>query len=149
MASEIVSARPDDAPRIKALVREAYAKWVPLIGREPLPMQADYDRAVAEHDIDLLLVDGTLAGLIEMIGHSDHLFIENLAIAPAHQGQGHGKRLLTHAESLAHEANLPALRLLTNGAFTANIRLYQSVGYAITHTEPFLGGTTVHMSKSL
>lgn len=71
-----------DAARIRALTRAAYAKWVVLIGREPLPMQADYERALREHAIDLLIVGGALAGLIETIVHPDHLWIENVAVAP-------------------------------------------------------------------
>ena len=35
-------AGPDDAGAIRSLTRAAYAKWVPVIGREPMPMQADY-----------------------------------------------------------------------------------------------------------
>jgi hypothetical protein len=46
---EIHPAVPEDAARVRDLTRAAYAKWVALIGREPLPMQADYQRAVAEH----------------------------------------------------------------------------------------------------
>lgn len=46
------------ATDVRALARAAYAKWVPQIGREPKPMTADYDRAVAEHIIDLREEDG-------------------------------------------------------------------------------------------
>ena len=46
VAEDIRSTRPEDAHIVRALVRSAYAKWVPVIGREPLPMVADYDRAV-------------------------------------------------------------------------------------------------------
>jgi hypothetical protein len=56
-----------DAARIRDLTRAAYAKWIAAIGREPLPMQADYQRAVVERTIDLLTVSGALAGLIETI----------------------------------------------------------------------------------
>ena len=56
-----------DAPAVLALTRMAYAKWVPLIGREPKPMTADYERAVAEHIIDLWEEGGELLALIEMI----------------------------------------------------------------------------------
>jgi hypothetical protein len=55
-----------DAQAVRALTRAAYAKWVPLIGREPLPMTADYNRAVIEHVIDLVEEDGILRALIEM-----------------------------------------------------------------------------------
>ena len=46
-----------DAAAVRELTRSAYAKWVPLIGREPMPMTADYERAVREHMVDLLCVD--------------------------------------------------------------------------------------------
>jgi hypothetical protein len=55
-----------DAARVRDLTRAAYAKWAALIGREPLPMQADYERALREHAIDLLTVGGVLAGLIAL-----------------------------------------------------------------------------------
>ena len=48
-AAEITRARPEDAPAIRDLTRAAYAKWVPVIGREPKPMGADYDLAVRAH----------------------------------------------------------------------------------------------------
>lgn len=46
-------ATPADAPAIRTLSRAACTKWVALIGREPWPMTADYDPAVAERIIDL------------------------------------------------------------------------------------------------
>lgn len=49
---------PADAPAIRALTRAAYAKWVPLIGREPKPMTADYEQAVRHHRFDLLYEEG-------------------------------------------------------------------------------------------
>jgi ribosomal protein S18 acetylase RimI-like enzyme len=138
-----------DAARIRDLTRAAYAKWVALIGREPLPMQADYQRAVAEHTIDLLIDDGALAGLIETILRPDHLWIENVAVAPEQQGRGFGRLLLAHAEKRAVEAERFDIRLLTNQAFTANVELYAKRGYTIDRTESFRGGTTVHMSKRI
>ena len=92
---EIRPALLEDAVAIRALTRAAYAKWVPLIGREPLPMQADYERAVAEHTIDLMIVNGALAGLIETMLEPDHLWIENVAVAPEQQGRGFGAPCLT------------------------------------------------------
>ena len=98
---EIRPALLEDAVAIRALTRAAYAKWVPLIGREPLPMQADYERAVGEHTIDLMIVNGALVGLIEMMLQPDHLWIENVAVAPEQQGRGFGRLLLDHGERRA------------------------------------------------
>ena len=141
-------ASSQDAEAVRRLVREAYAQWAPVIGREPMPMKADYERAVRDNEIDLLYADDDLVGLIEVIVNSDHLFIENIAVVPHRQGQGLGRHLLSHAEERARKANLRELRLLTNQAFATNIRLYESVGFRVDRTEPFPGGgATVYMSK--
>src|SRR5438128_8341910 len=97
----------NDAAAVRALTREAYAKWVPLIGREPLPMRADYNVAVRDHIIDLLCVGDRLAALIEAIPAADHLLVENVAVLPAFQGRGFGRRLMVHAETLARSLALP------------------------------------------
>lgn len=143
------AALPTDAGVIRDLVRAAYAKWVPLIGREPRPMVADYALAVTQHDFDLATAGGELVGLVETERREDHLWIENLAVLPAAQGRGLGRRLLSRAEDAARRAGLLSLRLLTNAAFAENIALYERVGYRITHTEPFMGGTTVYMTREL
>jgi ribosomal protein S18 acetylase RimI-like enzyme len=143
------SAAPADAAAIKAIVRAAYAKWVPVIGREPLPMRADYDKAVREHQFELAIEDGRIVGLIETIAHDDHIWIENVAVTPEAQGRGIGRQLLDSAERTAVEAGLRELRLLTNGAFEANVSLYKRQGYAVDREEPFMNGTTVYMSKRL
>lgn len=77
MDFQIRRATANNAPEVALLTRAAYAKWVPVIGREPLPMKADYETAVREHRIDLLHVDGVLAGLVEMIPEPQWLLIEN------------------------------------------------------------------------
>lgn len=140
-------AMPEDAMAVRDLVRAAYAKWVPLLGREPMPMKADYERAVREHRIDLLLVGGEMRGLIETMLREDHLWIENVAVLPEAQGAGLGRLLLAHAERLAADAGLTELRLLTSSAFAANVALYEKIGYRTDRLEPFMGGTTVYMSK--
>ena len=81
-------AGPADAAAIRDLTRRAYARWVPVIGREPLPMRADYEKAAAEHRFDLLEEGGALVALLETIAHPDHLLIENVAVAPDRQGRG-------------------------------------------------------------
>jgi ribosomal protein S18 acetylase RimI-like enzyme len=122
---------------------------VPLIGREPVPMAADYDRAIRAHRIDLLFVDAKLVALIETVNRVDHLLIENVAVSPAFQGRGYGRLLLEHAERLAASLRLPELRLYTNKQFSKNIGIYRRLGYTIYREEPFRGGFVVHMSKRL
>ncbi|WP_192182680.1 GNAT family N-acetyltransferase [Mesorhizobium amorphae] len=143
------SAEPADAATIRDIVRAAYARWVPVIGREPLPMRADYDKAVREHQFDLAVENGEIVGLIETMRHDDHIWIENVAVAPKAQGRGIGRLLLDGAERRAVEAGCPKLRLLTNGAFEANVLLYRKHGYTVDREEEFMNGITVYMSKAL
>ena len=147
---KIRRAGPSDVVAIRQLTRAVYAKWIPVIGREPMPMIADYDRAVVDHWIDVAEVEGLLAGLIETIPHSDHLFVENLAVAEAMQGQGLATQLLQHAEALARNAGLPEVQLATNQAFTDNLSFYARRGYEAYETKAFhLGGVGVHFRKSV
>ena len=136
-----------DAAAVRTLSRDAYAKWVPLIGREPWPMVADYDVAVRSHVIDLLYDDDVLVGLIEMIPADGHLLIENVAVAPLYQGLGHGRHLLAHAEEFARARNDAEIRLYTNQRFAANIALYIRLGYAVEREEAVSVGVVVHMRK--
>jgi GNAT superfamily N-acetyltransferase len=118
-----------DAGAVLALTRMAYAKWVPLIGREPKPMSADYERAVAEHMIDLWEESGELLALIEMVPEGDFLLVENIAVRPGQQGRGIGKKLLHHAERLALSLGYDNVRLYTNAAFQSNLQFYTRHGY--------------------
>jgi len=144
---ELRQAVAADAAAVRTLTREAYAKWVPLIGREPKPMTADYERAVAHHRVDLAYLGGELTALIETVPEPGHLLIENVAVAPSYQGLGLGRKLMAHAESLAASMNYAEIKLYTNARFAENIALYARLGYCVDREEESALGVTVHMSK--
>ena len=146
---EMRQATAADADAIRGLTRQAYAKWVPLIGREPKPMTANYNEAVGKHRFDLLYVDGTLAALIETIREADHLLVENVAVSPDFQGRGLGRKLMAHAEVLARELGFDTIRLYTNQRFAENIALYRKLGYRVDREEVLPVGIVTHMSKTL
>lgn len=144
-------AGPTDAAAVRDLVRLAYAKWIPVLGREPKPMTADYDMAVRDHTVGVLYVDGEPVALIEMTSEPDHLLVVNVAVLPKHQGRGYGRALLAHAEEIAQSFGLNELRLYTSVHLTENVRLYERVGYRIDREKeasPKLG-VFVYMSKHL
>jgi GNAT superfamily N-acetyltransferase len=127
-----------DAAAVRALTRAAYAKWVPVVGREPLPMTADCDRAVSEHVVDLLEEDGSLCALIEMAPADGHLLIVSIAVRPDRQGRGLGDRLLDHAEWFARSLGLGEIQLYTNAMMVSNLDFYGRRGY-----QEFRRGTIV------
>lgn len=142
-------ARAGDAAVVAAITDAAYAKWVPVIGRKPKPMVADYHAAIRDHRIEIAYQDHNAVGLIELIPAADHLLLENIAIDPAAQGRGIGRRLMQRVEEHAIEMNLPLVRLYTNKAFAANLDFYHHLGYAIEREEPYKEGFTVYFAKAI
>ena len=119
-----------DVAAIENIVNAAYAPYISRIGRRPAPMDVDCRTLVATTDHAWVLIDDSkLVGVIVTVAESDHLLIENVAIAPNAQGRGHGRTLLTHAERHAHELRLPQTRLYTNAAMTENLEFYPRMGY--------------------
>lgn len=143
-----------DAEIIAALVMAAYTKWVPLIGRNPLPMDVNYAAALKMHRFDLLFdavnqPDKILAALIETREAQDCLFLENLCVSPSYQRQGIGQRLLALADDIARQNGHDLIKLDTNKSFTGNVELYHRTGYVTDWEKPVQGGVHVRMSKAL
>lgn len=136
-----------DTEAVTTLTQAAYAKWVPVIGREPLPMKADHAAMIRDHRVDLLFVEQRLAALIETIRRDDGLLIENVAVEPRFQKRGDGRRMVAYAEQLAACSGAAIVRLYTNSRFEENVRLYLSLGYEIEREEALNSGVIIHMLK--
>lgn len=142
-------ARPADAPAVTALVRAAYARWVPRLGREPAPMTEDDAALIAAGAVTLLEDAGALLGVLVLIPEPDALLIENVAIAPDAQGRGLGGLLLAEAERVGREIGRCRVRLYTNAAMTENIGFYARRGFVETRRATEHGLHRVYMEKPL
>lgn len=131
-SSIIRPARPAEAAAAQALARAAYQHYVPRMGREPAPMLADYGELIAAGEVFLLEREGRLLGLIVLRSEDDALFVENIAVDRAAQGQGHGRALMGFAESEARRRGTPLIRLYTNIAMTENLDFYPRLGFRET-----------------
>ena len=138
-----------DADSIRDLVAAAYQHYIPLIGRTPIPMLTDYTEAVRVHDTWVLDEGDAIVGVLELDPRKDHLWLENVAVLPARQGRGFGRRLLSHAELVARERALGEIRLLTNERYLDNIAMYERHGYRETYRRPHLGTDLVFFAKPL
>jgi ribosomal protein S18 acetylase RimI-like enzyme len=118
-----------DLATVEALTRAAYAHYVPLLGREPLPMTEDYAPRIAAGEVWLLEESHETLGLIVLEDHGDNLMILNIAISPEHQSRGLGRRLLAFAEDEARRRGCRTLKLYTNGMMTRNIAIYRRCGF--------------------
>jgi len=133
LTSALRKASPNDAARIGAIARAAYAKYVSRIGREPAPMLADFAAAIAADRVVVIDTGGVVDGYMIAWPEVDAYFIDNIAVDPAREGEGLGRRLIDHASDEARRLRLPAIRLYTNAAMTENLSMYARLGFVETH----------------
>lgn len=145
----LIRATKADVPAIRAVVDAAYSKWIPLIGRKPMPMTADYEALVAANTVWVLKDGAAVVGVLVLVEEPDHLLLENVCVAPERQGQGLGLRLLAFTEAEAHHRGYAEVRLYTNVRFADNIALYRRHGYEETHRGGQDGFERVFMRKRL
>jgi len=148
-ATRIRGAHADDAARIGEIARAAYEKYVARIGRVPPPMTADFAAAIAAGRVVVIEADGAVAGYVIAWPEADAYFIDNIAVDPAWQGRGLGRRLMDHGEREARRHALGAIRLYTNAAMTENLSLYARLGFVETHRAVEHGFHRVFMRRAL
>ena len=125
----IRAAEERDLPSIEAIVREAYARYLPLMDRPPGPMLADYGRLVREGTVSVIETTTGVAGLLVLHPQDGFLLLENVAVRPDLQGHGYGRRLMQWAEAEATRLRLPEIHLYTNAVMVENIALYTRMGF--------------------
>jgi ribosomal protein S18 acetylase RimI-like enzyme len=149
MGDHIRLAEPREAPVIAALVDAAYRHYVPRIGVKPFPMVDDYDRRVANGQAWVLEQDGAIVGVLVLEEQANDFPLDNVAVAPGHQGKGHGRALIAFAEDQARARGWPSIRLYTNVLMTENQALYRALGYVEFARDTVAGRHRVQMRKAL
>jgi ribosomal protein S18 acetylase RimI-like enzyme len=139
----------DDLNAVEEIVQAAYAKYVPRIGRKPVPMLDDYRALIEQGRVQVVEHDGAVTGILVLIPEEDAMLLDNIAVAPAAQGLGLGRALLEFAERSAIGRGYRRIRLFTNEAMVENIALYSRNGYVETHRVEEKGMRRVYMAKLL
>jgi ribosomal protein S18 acetylase RimI-like enzyme len=147
--AEVRRARPEDADVIYELVQRAYAHYPEVIGVRPAPMDFDYAHEIAAKEVWVAESGDELAGALVMRREPDHVFIDNVAVDPARQGDGIGRMLLDHAEGRAREEGLDELQLLTHELMTQNRAMYAHLGWEETDRRDEQGFSRVYFRKPL
>jgi len=138
-----------DAAVVRDLVRMAYSKYVERIGKEPAPMLEDYDALIRAGEVWVWDEGGEVLGVLVMRSADDHLFVDNVAVAPGHQGRGLGRELLAFAEERAEREGLPEVSLYTNEKMHENLAVYAKLGFEETGRGVDGGYRRVFMRKRL
>jgi N-acetylglutamate synthase-like GNAT family acetyltransferase len=139
-----------DVHAVAACVQRAYARYADRLAYPPKPVLADYAVVVRETSTWLLeSADGECVGVLVLIEQPDHLLLDNVAVDPAWQKQGLGRRLLEFAEAEARRLGLSEVRLYTNALMTENRALYARIGYQEYDRREVNGRAAVFMRKAL
>ncbi|HEU4703800.1 MAG TPA: GNAT family N-acetyltransferase [Conexibacter sp.] len=119
-----------DVPRLAAIARAAYGRYVERLGgREPRPMSEDYAAVVAAKQVLVAERRGELVGLVVLEADAEGFVVDNVAVDPAHEGTGVGRALLQAAETEAARAGFDSIHLYTHERMTENVALYERIGY--------------------
>lgn len=142
-------AEAGDAAAIRAVVQAAYQPYVDELGLRPAPMDRDPIGEMETKDVWVAEKDGEVFGLVVARVEPDHLFIDNVAVAPGAQGRGLGRLLLARAEEHAAELGRDEVRLLTNERMTRNREMYAHLGWEETELRAQHGYSRVFLRKSV
>jgi ribosomal protein S18 acetylase RimI-like enzyme len=148
-ARSVRPAGPEDAAAIRDLVRASYARYIERIGKEPAPMLEDYAALIGAGEVWVSVEGEEVLGVLVMRPAEDHLFVDNVAVAPDHQGKGLGRELMTFAEARARKDGLPEIRLYTNEKMRENVAVYAKLGFEETGRRLDGGYRRVFMRKRL
>ncbi|KAA2317118.1 GNAT family N-acetyltransferase [Pseudooceanicola sediminis] len=126
----IRTARPSDEPDIRSCAEQAYARYVPLMGRKPAPMVADFASQIAARHVHVATnSQDEVQGFIVFYAEGDHLLLENVAVFPSATGRGIGKDLVSFCEVSARRRGLGSVHLYTNEKMSDNLSIYPRLGY--------------------
>jgi len=145
----IRAATAADVPAIADVVDQAYGHYVARMGKPPGPMLDDYAARVLEGVVWVLEEGAVIAGITVLLPAMDYLLLDNIAVSPARQGSGLGRRLLAFTEAEALRLGYTEIRLYTHQTMVENQRLYASIGYEETERGTEAGYDRVFMRKQL
>jgi ribosomal protein S18 acetylase RimI-like enzyme len=145
----IRAATAADVPAIADIADQAYRHYIARIGKPPGPMLDDYAARVSEGVVWVLEEGAVIAGIIVLLPTTDYLLLDNIAVSPARQGLGLGRRLLAFAEAEALRRGYCEIRLYTHQTMIENQGLYISIGYEETGRGTEAGYDRVFMRKQL
>lgn len=139
-----------DEPVIKDCAEQAYARYVPMIGRKPAPMVADFATQIVEGVVYVAQDDQAIfQGFIVFYAEEGHILLENVAVLPSTAGRGVGKALIGFCENAALQRGLNAVHLYTNEMMTDNLSTYSKLGYRKVARREEEGFKRVYFEKNL
>lgn len=146
----IRKANATDLMWIKECAKLAYSPYVPVLGKPPAPLLADYASLISAGDVYLHeSTNGTPQGFIVFRCLDETLFLENVAVMPDLSGKGIGKKLIEFCEKWGQWRKCKAVKLYTNEKMAQNALMYRHLGYIEISRRKEDGFCRVYFEKSI
>ena len=143
-------AETKDEPAIRHCAEQAYARYIPEIGRKPAPMTADYAAQIAAGIVYVAMdEDASVQGFVVFYAQDDSVLLENVAVLPSAAGRGVGKSLINFCENAGRQLGMRAVHLYTNEKMTDNLSIYPRLGYVQVARRTEDGFKRVYFEKHL
>ncbi|HQR26776.1 MAG TPA: GNAT family N-acetyltransferase [Nocardioides sp.] len=150
----MIRIRPAEPPDDDTLAAIDADTWSPLVTPAPAraPGEPFFTAWTSPEDVLVAEVDGQVAGYVmlhqslPLPSHAHVLELNGLAVAPGHQGQGLGRRLVEAAQQEARRRGATKLTLRVLAPNARARRLYEAAGFrveGVLHGEFALAGGLV------
>ena len=127
----------------------AYAHYIERNGLVPGPMRQDHAEVIRTCQVTVVEHRGDIVAVLALAVAGEGFLLDNVAVAPAHQGVGLGRYLLERAEAEARRQGFDSIYLYTQEAMTENIALYERIGYIEYARRVEIGLHRVYLRKQL
>lgn len=144
-----------DAEAIAAVIREAFAKdescYTPEAYAATVPDADEIRRRFDEGEIWVALKNEKIVETVSTVAEGEKLYFRSMAVSPAAQGLGVGRKLLETVENFAIENGFKSLFLYTTQFLASAIKLYEQSGFVrgADETEGFFRTSWFAMEKKL
>lgn len=124
---------PYDWPALLALLRRAFAHMDGIID-PPSSLHILTAQGIAEQARrgEVWVIGQPALACVFLTPKPDALYLGKLAVDPAHQGSGLGRRLVENAAQRARALGLPTLELQTRIELTTNHAAFRRMGFVQT-----------------
>jgi ribosomal protein S18 acetylase RimI-like enzyme len=129
---------------VTGCIADAYAIYETDIPDLP-PVLEGLAAAVDERRVWFVEDAAGISGVMILSVEGTQAMLENVAVAPRRAGEGLGRRLIDQAVAMAVQNGCTELRLNTHARMTANISLYEHLGWEVMRTR----GNSVSMMRKL
>ena len=155
--------RSGDRADLVRIAGEAYAQYIPRMGKPPAPMLADFAKHLRDDTVLVAIAseathgttggetgnsEGQVIGFAIVLEKTDGYWLENIAVADGWRGRRVGKQLLTAVEKHVR-GKADSYHLYTNVAMTENIAWYAGLGFTETERRTEAGYKRVFFCKTL